>query len=361
MEFGWNNPLFAGNETWRIASLFGVILVAAIGVKFGRIALAGAAGRLGAHGRTVSAAALRALSRALGMLVAALTIPVASAFLTMDDAIRHLVGVTCGVLLSLAVGFTLYQLVDVVSLWLKERTARTGSKMDDMLVPIMQTTLRITIVVLTLLQIAQSLTDKPLTSIIAGLGVGGLAVALAAQDTIKHFFGSLVLFADKPFQVGERIVVDSTDGMIEEVGFRSTRIRTLEGHLVTIPNGDLANKVITNIARRPNIRHRAVIGITYDTPPAKVERALAILRELLDGHEGMAPDFPPRVAFHEYGSFSLNIMMMFWYHPADYWQYMAFAERLNLNILERFNAEGIEFAFPTQTLYLKHPGSSLDI
>lgn len=352
MEFGWNTPLFAGNETWRIASLFGVILIAGIGVKVGRLGLGRSAERLDAHGRTVAAAALRSLSRALGILIAALAVPAGSAFLAMDDSIRHLVGVVGGVLMSLAVGFTLYQLVDVVYMWLKARTTRTESKMDDMLVPIVQTTLRVTIVVLTLLQIAQSLTDRPLTSILAGLGVGGLAVALAAQDTIKHFFGSLVLFADKPFQVGERITVDATDGVVEEVGFRSTRIRTLEGHLVTMPNGDLANKVITNIARRPHIRHRAVIGITYDTPPQKVERALAIVKELLENHEGRHPEFPPRVAFHEYGPFSLNLLVMFWFHPADYWQYMAFAEKFNLRLLERFNAEGIAFAFPTQTIHL---------
>lgn len=352
MDIGWNSALFAGNETWRLVSLFGVILIAGIGVKVGRTALAGSANRLDGHGRKVAAATLRSLSRALGIIVAALAIPAGAAFLAMDDAIRHLVDVVSGILLSLATGFTLYQLVDVVYMWLEERTARTESKMDDMLVPIVQTTLRVTIVVLTLLQIAQSLTDKPLTSILAGLGVGGLAVALAAQDTIKHFFGSIVLFSDKPFQTGERITVDSTDGVVEEVGFRSTRIRTLEGHLVTIPNGDLANKVITNIARRPNIRHRAIISITYDTPPEKVQTALQIIRELLADHEGMRPEFPPRVAFHEYGAFSLNILMMFWYHPADYWQYMGFLEKLNLQILERFNAAGIEFAFPTQTMYL---------
>lgn len=352
MDIGWNTPLIAGNETWRLVSLFGVILIAGIGVKIGRNLLTATADKLAERGRVLAAATLRSLARALGLLVTALAVPAGAAFLAMDDSIRHLVDVISGILLSLAVGFTLYQLVEVVHMWMKERTARSGSAMDDMLAPIVQTTLRVTIVVLTLLQIAQSLTDKPLTSILAGLGVGGLAVALAAQDTIKHFFGSIVLFADKPFQVGERITVDNTDGVVEEVGFRSTRIRTLEGHLVTIPNGDLANKVIINIARRPNIRHRSVISITYDTPPEKVQTALSIIRELLSEHEGMKPEFPPRVAFNEYGASSLNILMMFWYHPADYWQYMGYLEKLNLHILERFNAAGIDFAFPTQTLYL---------
>lgn len=352
MDIGWNTPLIAGNETWRLVSLFSVILVAGIGIKINKAALLATAARLDARQRRVSAATLRSLVRSLGLLVVALAVPTGAVFLTMDPSIRSLVHVVSNILLSLAVGFTLYQLIDVIYLWLLERTARSKSKMDDMLVPIVQTTLRVTIVALTLLQIAQSLTDKPLTSILAGLGVGGLAVALAAQDTIKHFFGSIVLFADKPFQVGERIVVDTTDGVIEEVGFRSTRIRTLEGHLVTIPNGDLANKVITNIDRRPHIRYLTKIGITYDTPPGQVEQALQILRELLKNHEGHHPDFPPRVEFSDFGAFSLNLQIIFWYHPPDYWRYLSFVTKLHLQILERFNAEGIAFAFPTQTLHL---------
>ncbi|MGA1193328.1 MAG: mechanosensitive ion channel family protein [Kiritimatiellia bacterium] len=352
MDFGWSSSLIIGNETWRIVSMFGVILLAAIGVKAGRIILATTALKLEGHERRVAASALRSIGRSLGLLVTALAIPAASAFLNMDPSIRSLVLTIAGVLMSVAVGFTLYQLVDVVYMWLKERTARTESKMDDMLVPIVQTTLRVTIIVLTLLQIAQSLTDKPLTSILAGLGVGGLAVALAAQDTIKHFFGSIVLFSDKPFQIGDRIVVDGTDGMVEEVGFRSTRIRTLEGALVTIPNGDLANKLITNWSKRPHIRYLTKLGITYDTPPEKVERAMAIIRELLDNHEGMSPDFPPRVEFSEYGSTQLTLLVLFWYHPADFWSYMKFTSNFHLKLLERFNAEGIDFAFPTQTLYL---------
>lgn len=348
----WNTPVVAGNELWRLVALFGLILAGAIASRIGHFLLARSATRLDSHHRVVAAATLRALGRSAALLTLAVIFPFAVAMLVMGDTVRDLLAVVEGVLISLGIGFTLYQLVDVVFVWLKSRSSKSGSKMDEMLIPLVQTSLRVTIVALTALQIAQSLTDKPLTSIIAGLGVGGLAVALAAQDTIKHFFGSLVLFADKPFQVGDRVTVDQADGTVEEVGFRSTRIRTLEGYLVTIPNGDLANKVITNIGKRPHIRHRAIIGITYDTPPEKVERALVILRELLDQHEGMQPDFPPRIAFHELGAYSLNIMVLFWYHPADFWSYMSFAEQFNLRMLERFNREGIAFAFPTQTLHL---------
>jgi len=206
--------------------------------------------------------------------------------------------------------------------------------------------------VLVIVQIFQTVSDRPLTSIIAGLGVGGLAVALAGQDTIRNFFGSLVIVGDKPFEIGDRIVVEGYDGPVESVGFRSTRIRTLEGYLVTIPNAEMVNKVVCNIGKRPHIRHMANITVTYDTPPEKVDLAVAILKEILHDHEGMHPDFPPRVFFSGFNDCSLSILMIYWYHPPDYWSYMAFTEKVNGEILKRFNDEGIEFAFPTQTIYI---------
>jgi len=177
-------------------------------------------------------------------------------------------------------------------------------------------------------------------------------VALAGQDMIRNFFGSVMILLDKPFQVGDRVVIGGHDGPVEEVGFRSTKIRTLEGHLVTVPNAEAANTIVQNIGRRPYIRRLSNITITYDTPPEKVRRALEIVKELLANHEGMDEEFPPRVFFNEFNDCSLNILMLYWYHPPDYWAFLEFNEKVNMEILERFNAEGIDFAFPTQTVYL---------
>ena len=226
--------------------------------------------------------------------------------------------------------------------------------MDDMMAPMVRKSLRVVIVILALVQVAQILSDKPITSILAGLGVGGLAVALAAQETIKNFFGSLVIFADKPFELGERIVVGGHDGTIEEVGFRSTRIRTLDGHLVTVPNGEMANQMIQNIGKRPFIKRVMNVSITYDTPPEKVQQAIDILKELLNNHEGMEEDYPPRVYFNDFKDCSLNILAIYWYHPPAYWDFLAHAEQVNMELLKRYNEAGIEFAFPTQTVYVNN-------
>jgi len=221
-----------------------------------------------------------------------------------------------------------------------------------MLVPLLRKTLRVVIVIIAGLYVAESISGKPMTTIIAGLGLGGLAFALAAQDSIKNFFGSIMILLDKPFAVGDRTLVGGHDGMIEEVGFRSTKIRTLTGHLVTIPNEKMAASAVENIGRRPHIRRLFNVTITYDTPPDKVERAVTIIQEILDNHEGMNPDFPPRVYFNEFNDCSLNVLVIYWYHPPNYWDFVAFGQKVNLQIMRAFEEEGIEFAFPTQTLYL---------
>ncbi|NNJ69912.1 MAG: mechanosensitive ion channel family protein [Kiritimatiellales bacterium] len=294
----------------------------------------------------------RALARPIPFLFFAIGLKCGLNALEFGKAIDAIIADSLSVLFTVAITFFIYSLVDVLDYAITHFTKKTHTRMDDMMAPMVRKSLRITIVVLALVQVAQILSDKPITSILTGLGVGGLAVALAAQETIKNFFGSLVIFADKPFELGERVKVNGHDGGVEEVGFRSTRIRTLDGHLVTVPNGELANMMIQNIGKRPYIKRTMNVTITYDTPPDKVQQALDILRELLDNHEGMNADFPPRVFFNEFNDCSLNILAIYWYHPPDYWKYLEHSEWLNMELLKRYNEAGIEFAFPTQTVYL---------
>ena len=127
-------------------------------------------------------------------------------------------------------------------------------------------------------------------TLLAGLGVGGVAFALAAQDTLKNLFGSVMVLLDKPYRVGQRIVAKGHDGVVEDIGLRSTRLRLLSGHQATIPNEQMANTDIENIDRRPNIRRLFNIAIRYDTPLEKVDRAVTIIEGILDNHEGMDPD-----------------------------------------------------------------------
>ncbi len=341
-----------GSKLWRILALFVVILITLLLGRIARFFLERFGEKFEAQERPIAAITLRALGRGVVFLFASVGIVLALPILELKSKMADVSNTVSALLLTIGVGYFLYWLAEIPGAFLSKIKAETESKLDAMMVPILRKSLRVTIVILVLVQIAQILSDKPITSIIAGLGIGGLAIALAAQDSIKNFFGSIVLFVDKPFEVGDRVVIDGHDGPIEEVGLRSTKIRTLDGHLVTVPNGELANKTIQNIGKRPYIRRVVNVTITYDTPPTKINKALEILKELLDHHEGMHEDLPPRVFFNDFNADSLNILFIYWYHPPNYWDYMAFTEQLNKEVFRRFNEEGIDFAFPTQTLFL---------
>jgi MscS family membrane protein len=257
-----------------------------------------------------------------------------------------------GVLATLAVVIFIYRLIELMVFELSKYAAREDNLLDQTFVQLMRMIIKIVVIVVGAIYLLRALSGKPLSTLLAGLGIGGLAVALAAQDTLKNFFGSLMIMLDKPFAIGQRVTFGGYDGTVEEIGFRSTRVRTLTGHQVTIPNEKVASESVENIGRRPSIRRLTNITITYDTPPNKVEKALAIIREILENHEGMESDYPPRVFFNEFNDASLNLIMLYWYHPPDWAAYMAFSERVNLQIMRAFEAEGIEFAFPTTTNYL---------
>lgn len=300
----------------------------------------------------VSASLLLAISKSITFILLASGIWIGLKIIVVPDNYKNIIVLSSKIIMTISIGYFAYYLADIPSVWFELIISKTERNINQMFVPVVRKTLRVVIVILVLLQIIQMLSDKPLTSIIAGLGIGGLAIALASQDTIKHFIGSFVLAGDHPFEVGERIVVDGHDGPIESIGLRSTRIRTLNGHLVSIPNGELANRTILNIGKRPYIKREMNIGITYDTKPEKIKEALKIVKGILNNHEGMNEEFPPRVYFSDLKSDSLNIFVLYWYHPPDYWNYMSFSEKVNLQIIEQFNKVGIEFAFPTQTVHI---------
>jgi MscS family membrane protein len=348
----WFVVEFWGHEAWRYAA---VALCVILGYGLGKgLALAsrGLEGRLEKGTRNLGSGIAGALARSLGPLGLAMGIKASLLFLELHPAAQQTLHSVASVFVVLAIGWIAFCLMEVPTLLYQQWSRKQNSKLTQMLLPILRTSLRVTVAVLTIVQVAQVVSDKPVSSILAGLGIGGLAFALAAQDSLKHLFGSAVIFADRPFEVGDRLVVDGHDGTVEEVGFRSTRIRTLEGHLVTVPNGDLVNKSIRNVSKRTHIRRILNLTLTYDTPPPKVERAKAIVLELLANHDGMHPDFPPRVYFNEFNADSLNLFAIYWYHPADWWAYNDFSEKFNLEVLRRFSEEGIDFAFPTRTLYL---------
>jgi MscS family membrane protein len=288
----------------------------------------------------------------LRLIFVAFALLIAVEILSLPPSIERIAERSEGIITTFAVVFFLYSLVDVAVYQITEYAGRKDTQLDLSFVQMFRIIARMFVIVFGTVYLIQVVFGKPMSTLLAGLGIGGLAVALAAQDTLKNFFGSIMIILDKPFGIGHLVQVEDFKGTVEKIGFRSTRIRTLEGHLLTIPNEKIASANIKNIDNRPFIRRSTNITVTYDTPPGKVERAVSIIKEILADHEGMLPDYPPRVFFDEFNDASLNIIMIYWYSPPDYWVFKAFCEKVNLKIMRAFEAERIEFAFPTTTAYL---------
>ena len=338
---------------WRYLAVLVVLAIIFIG---GKLLISFLATMTVALKETEERARLRLVLQAalwpIRLLLVAIGVYAIKELLLLPATAERIGGTAVDVLGAIVVVLFAYRLLDVLEYELTRFANREDTKLDLNFVKLVRMITHVLVVVFGGIYILQAITGKPLNALLAGLGIGGLAVALAAQDTLKNFFGSIMIMLDKPFVVGNRVVVDGVDGPVEDIGFRCTRIRTLEGHLVAVPNEKMARVNIENIGRRLSIRRLTNITITYDTPPEKVERALTIIREILESHEGMDPEFPPRAYFNEFNDASLNILMIYWFFPPNYWDFLGFSERVNLRIMRAFEAEGIEFAFPTTTTYL---------
>jgi MscS family membrane protein len=270
------------------------------------------------------------------------------------SALRHGAG------LILAFAWFVYNLVALIDIVTRRMFRRTDPKLVETLTAMVRKALRIFLMVLVGLFVVQNIFEQNITAWLAGLGIAGLAVSLAAQDPIKNVFGSFTVLAERPFVLGDRIIFNNIDGTVEEIGFRSTRIRTMVGHLVTVPNMKFTDSVIENITRRPSLRRTVNVGVTYGTSPAKMEEAIrlieGVLKEDAIASELNTPADPPRVTFTEMNADNLNIQVVYWYainrEGCDWWSYLKHGERVNLRIMQAFAQAGIEFAFPTQTVHV---------
>ena len=193
-------------------------------------------------------------------------------------------------------------------------------------------------------------------SLLAGIGIGGAALAFAAKDTLANFFGSLVIFVDKPFTIGDWVKVGAIEGTVEEVSLRVTRVRTFERSLITIPNQDLTTKPIENFTRMEKRRIKFEIGLTYDTSTPKLELGIARIREFVAADSGIHKD-GVIVNFTKFESSSLIIMVQCFTVSTDYAEYMQVRHRLLVNIKDEFEKLGIKFAFANQTMIISSPSS----
>ncbi len=222
----------------------------------------------------------------------------------------------------------------------------TESKLDDQLLPIIQKGLKIALWVMALL-IALNNAGYNVGAVLASLGIGGIAFAMAAKDTIANLFGSFTIFMDKPFTVGERVLLNGYDGFVREIGVRSTRLETLNGRMVTLPNSQVANECIENISSEPSRKITLDLGLTYDTSHEDMQKAMDILQQIVK--ENGRTEEKVVTAFTAFNDFALNIRLIYYITKGE--SVFGVQTEINLEILRRFNEAGLEFAFPTQTIY----------
>ena len=246
-----------------------------------------------------------------------------------------------------------YRFADVIGDYLRVLSEKTDNKIDDQLVPIVRKSLKTFIVIIGALFILQNF-NVDVWSLLAGLGLGGLAFALAAQDTVKNLFGSMMIFVDRPFRVNDFVTLNGVSGTIEDVGFRSTRIRTLDKTLVTIPNASVANMNIENVTARPGRRIVFSLGVEYNTSPAQMEAFIAGIKSLILSNDKISHEPGTYNAFfNEFGASSLNILIFYWTVGTDYAEMLENRQWLNLEMMKLAYKLGIGFAFPTQTLHIE--------
>jgi MscS family membrane protein len=258
-------------------------------------------------------------------------------------------------LLPLFATMMVYKIVDILGEYMLKKAAQTETTMDDQIVPILKRVLKIFVVIIGFLYILNNLRFD-ITALLAGISIGGLAFALAAQDTIKNFFGSLMILFDKPFQIGDWVTAGDIDGTVEEVGFRSTRVRTFRNSLITVPNGKMADMPVDNHGLRKYRRFYTTITITYDTPTHLIEAFTDGLKKIVDDHPKTWKDFY-HIRFNNMSAYSLDIMFYIFLDVPTWAEELEYKEEILLSIMKLAKQLGINFAFPTQTLHMENfPG-----
>lgn len=353
-------PTFENTTLYGWAGLLASIL---LGVVAGRVAsglLLAAMSRLHKRGWQARGDICRHAAGPANLALVTIGLTLGIQLIYLTDSLRGVAGKIIALLLILSIAWFIYNLVALIDIVMRRMLKRSDPKLVETVVAMVRKALRIFLMVMVGLFVIQNIFEQNITAWLAGLGIAGLAVSLAAQDPIKNIFGSFTVLAERPFVLGDRIIFNHIDGTVEEIGFRSTRIRTTVGHLVTVPNMKFTDSIIENISRRPSIRRVLNLGVTYDTTPAKMREAVAlvegVMREADIAADLRLPEDPPRITFTDLNADNLNIQLTYWYAinqgGRDWWSYLKHGERVNLRIMEAFASAGIQFAFPTRTVHV---------
>ncbi|MBW7996117.1 MAG: mechanosensitive ion channel family protein [Candidatus Glassbacteria bacterium] len=253
------------------------------------------------------------------------------------------------VTLSLIGVWVAYRLCDLIAEVTRSFLARQDEELADHFTPLVRQAIRVTVTLVGGIMIIQNL-GYSVTSLVAGLGIGGLAIALAAQDTVANLLGTVVMFTDKPFKIGDWVKFNEVNGFVEAFGFRSVKVRTWSNTLLYVPNKMVTSEIIENCTSMRKRRVKMTVGVQYDSPPKAVSELVRRIEELLKNDEGVNQEYM-LVKFTDFGPSSLDIFIYYFTSSTVWAEYLEVRQRINLAIMELVEELGLSFAFPSRTLY----------
>lgn len=295
--------------------------------------------------------------RPLGWLIGSLMAWVGFSALMLPEAVLVLLAILCKFVATSAAVLSAYRFCDVLAIFLHHLATRTESTFDDMLVPLVRRSLKVVITILGLLFIAQNL-DLEVWSLFAGFSVVGAMVALAGQDMVKNFFGSLTVLMDRPFSVGDWVVVEGVEGVVEDVGFRSTRIRTFYDSVISLPNSRLITAHVDNYGARTYRRYTTKLNLLYSTAPDRLEAFCEGIRELVRVHPHTRKD-SFQVWVNDMSDYSLQVLLYVFWKCADWESELRERHRFLVDVHRLARTLELEFAYPTSTVHLDRESPEL--
>jgi len=291
------------------------------------------------------------LDRPLYLLVLAIGLRASFLLLVLPEAIAGIVGNVLLVVITVFGTWGVSRVLDTIrALYIDPFVEASETKLDDQLVPIIDRTLKVTLWSLAILMVFSSL-GYDILSLLTGLGIGGLAVAMAAQATLSNVVGSITIFADQPFQVDDLVELGNYRGVVREVGLRTCRIETFEGHMVSVPNAQVVDQAVINLSPKERWRYSATIGLVYDTTSEQLEQAIALVYGVLAAHDAIDDD--TAVRFTNFGDSALEISFAYWTRCDAAGPYLNTISEVNLGIKRAFDEAGLSMAFPSMSVYVE--------
>ena len=268
----------------------------------------------------------------------------------IDENFQSIFSKIFSLILIYAIYKIFVKVIDYIGLILKQRAAETENKMDDQLIPFAIEIGRILVVIFALFFILGNVFDINITALATGLGIGGIAIAMASKESLENLLGSFTIFFDRPFTVGDVVKVGTVTGLVEKVGFRSTRIKTFDKSVVTVPNKKMIDAELDNLGLRPVRRVKFNIGLTYDTSTEQIKNIVSDIQEMINSHEKTNEE--GKVRFQEFGASSLDIMVLYYVNSPKWEDLIDVKEDVNYKIMDIVKKHNSDFAFPSTSVYL---------